>query len=136
MRETPTPQGRPNDEIALQVTDALPFAMPPKDVVEEGIALYFQYCHKQPLWLFDPDDLPIPGKCRSEIIFGILSLSLRYSTNPLLKGRIDQMCRQYAEAARSYAMLRITQGTVNLSTIQSFCLFALAEYIGEGFILN
>lgn len=105
--------------------------MPPKDIVAEGIALYFQYCHKQPLWLFDPNDLLIPEKCRSEVIFGMLSLTLRYSNNPFFRGRIDQMCRQYAEAARSYAMLRLTEGTVNLSTIQSFCLFALAEYISE-----
>lgn len=104
--------------------------MPPKDVVTEGIVLYFQYCHKQPLWLFEPDDLLIPEACRNEVVFGVLSLALRYSSNPFLDGRTDQMCRQYAEAARSYAMLRVAQGTVNLSTIQSFCLIALAEYIG------
>jgi hypothetical protein len=104
--------------------------MPPKEVVTEGIALYFQYCHKQPLWLCDTDDLSAES-CRSEVIFGVLSLALRYSNNPLLEGRVDQMCRQYAEAARSYAMLRVTHGTVNLSTLQSFCLIALAEYTGE-----
>lgn len=130
-RETPTTQRRSRDETTLHATGLLSSAMPPKDIVAEGIALYFQYCHKQPLWLFDPDDLPIPEKCRCEVIFGILSLALRYSSNPVFRGRIDQMCRQYAEAARSYAMLRLTEGTVNLSTIQSFCLFALAEYISE-----
>lgn len=130
-RETPTTQGRPRDETALQITSSLPSAMPPKGIVAEGIALYFQYCHKQPLWLFDPEDLPIPENCRCEVIFGILSLALRYSNNPVLRGRIDQMCRQYAETACSYAMLRLTEGTVNISTIQSFCLFALAEYISE-----
>jgi hypothetical protein len=109
----------------------LPFAMAPKEIVAEGIALYFQYCHKQPLWLFDPDDLIIPERCRSEVVFSILSLALRYSNNPYLDGRTDHVCRQYAEAARSYAMFRVSQGTVNLSTIQSFCLIALAEYIGE-----
>jgi hypothetical protein len=131
MRESPMTQGRAGDETALQVASMLPFAMPPKDVVAEGITLYFQYCHKQPLWLFDPDDLVIPEKCRSEVVFGILSLALRYSSNPFPEGRTDQICRQYAEAARSYAMFRVAQGTVNLSTIQSLCLIALAEYIGE-----
>ena len=121
---------RPSDGTALQVANTLPFSMPPKEVVAEGIALYFQYCDKQPLWLFEPDDLLVPETCRSEVVFGILSLALRYSRNPFLDGRTDQMCRQYAEAARSYAMLRVAQGTVNLSTIQSFCLIALAEYIG------
>ena len=108
--------------------------MPPKHIITEGIALYFQYCHKQPLWLFDPEDLARPENCRSEVVFGILSLSLCYSDSPALEGRTDQMCRQYAEAARSYAMLRIAQGKVNLSTLQSFCLIAMAEYIGENTI--
>lgn len=131
-------RGRHSDEPDLEAASMLPFAMPPKDIVAEGINLYFQYCHKQPLWLFDPEDLLIPEKCRSEVVFGILSLALCYSKNPLLQGRTERMCRQYAEAARSYAMFRVAQGTVNLSTMQSLCLIALAEYIGESsyFIKN
>jgi hypothetical protein len=107
--------------------------MPPKGIVAEGISLYFKYCHKQPLWLFEPDELSILEACRSEVIFGTLSLALRYSNNPLLEGRTDQMCRHYAEAARSYVMFRIAQGTVDLSTIKSLCLITLAEYIGRNF---
>lgn len=130
VRETPTRQGRPNDRTALQIANTLPLGgMPPKDIVEECIALYYQYCHKQPLWLFDPDDLSRPENCRDEVVFGILTLALRYSDNPFLEGRTDQMCRQYAEAARSLIMFRISQGTVDLSTMQSLCLIALAQYI-------
>jgi hypothetical protein len=123
--------GNSSDETSLHNADTLAFAMPPKEIVSEGIALYFQYCHKQPLWLFLPDSLSIPERCRSEVIFGILGLALRYSNNPFLEGRTDQMCRQYTEAARSYVMFRIVQGTVDLSTLQCLCLTALAEYIGE-----
>ena len=65
MRETPMTQSRPNDEAPIQVGNNLPFAMPPKDMIAEAIALYFQYCHKQPLWLFDVDDFLIPEKSRS-----------------------------------------------------------------------
>lgn len=129
---TPLVRKIPSDEAVLQADHGLPVAMPEKHIVTEGIALYFQYCHKQPLWLFDPEDLAVPGNCRKEVIFGILSLSLCYSEKPALEGRTNQMCRQYAEAARSYAMLRIAQGKVNLSTLQSFCLIAMAEYIGKG----
>jgi len=131
LQETPIIQRIPSDETPLQNRHGLPVAMPPKHIITEGIALYFQYCHKQPLWLFDPEDLAVPENCRSEVIFGILSLSLLYSDSLAREGRTDQMCRQYAEAARSYAMLRITQGKVNLSTLQSFCLIAMAEYIGK-----
>lgn len=105
--------------------------MPSKDIVDESIALYFQYCHKQPLWLFDESDLSDPEGCRNEVLFGILSLALRYSDNPSLDGKIDQMCREYAEKARNLIMLRISQGTVNLSTMQSLCLIALSQYIGK-----
>jgi hypothetical protein len=131
FQDTPIIRRIPVDETALQSGHGLSVALPPKHIVTEGIALYFQYCHKQPLWLFDPGDLAIPENCRSEVVFGILSLALRYSNNPALEGRVDQLCRQYAETARSYAMLRVGQGKVNLSTLQSFCLIAMAEYIGE-----
>ncbi|KAH1486860.1 hypothetical protein KXV92_007619 [Aspergillus fumigatus] len=130
-RELSLTPGNPGDETGLDNADTLPFAMPPKEVVAEGIDLYFKYCHKQPLWLFLPDSLSIPEQCRSEVVFGVLSLALRYSNNPFLDGRTDQMCRQHAEAARSYVMFRIVQGTVDLSTLQCLCLIALAEYIGE-----
>lgn len=105
--------------------------MPSKDIVDESIALYFQYCHKQPLWLFDKSDISNPEGCRDEVLFGILSLALRYSDNPSLDGQIDQMCREYAEKARNLIMLRISQGTVNLATMQSLCLIALSQYIGK-----
>lgn len=111
--------------------NALPLGMPPKDIVDESITLYFRYCHKQPLWLFDQSDLTRLEGCRDEVIFGILSLALRYSENPSLEGQIDQMSRQYAENARNLIMLRISQGTVNISTMQSLCLIALAQYIGK-----
>ncbi|KAJ5585576.1 uncharacterized protein N7459_005376 [Penicillium hispanicum] len=116
-------------QIGLGVLNDGIFASPPKDIIAESVSLYFQYCHKQPLWLFDPDDLSSPKRCRNEVIFGIMALALRYSNNHFLQGRADRMCRQYAEAARSLVMLRITQGTVDLSTMQSLCLIALAEYI-------
>lgn len=124
-------QNKPPEDRAMQNANSLFLTMPPKEIIMEGIALYFHYCHKQPLWLFDPEYMPTPEKCRSEVIFGILSLALRYSNNPFVEGRKDQICRKYAEAAASYSMLRITQGTVDLSTMQSLCLIALAEYISE-----
>lgn len=127
-------RGASDEYTALQITNTLPLGMPSKDIVDESIALYFQYCHKQPLWLFDQSELSKQEGCRDEVIFGILSLALRYSENPSLQGRIDQMCRQYAEAARNLIMLRISQGTVNLSTMQSLCLIALAQYIGKPYL--
>lgn len=126
-RDTPVPYAMP----ALPDPSPLSFAIPPKDLVAEGISLYFQYCHKQPLWLFDMDGPFIPENHRSEVILSMLSLALRYSNNILLDGRIDQICRQYVDSACSSVMLRISQGSVDLSTLQSLCLIALAEYTGK-----
>lgn len=105
--------------------------MPPRDMISKYIALYFQYCHKQPLWLFNPEDFSNLPSIPDEVIFGISSLALRYSRSHILDGQVDQQCRQYAEAAQSLISLRIARGKVNLSTMQALCLIALAEYIGE-----
>lgn len=130
-QDTPIQQERPSNQNHLQVANTLPLGMPPNDIVEEAIALYFRYCHKQPLWLLDPDDLARPAECREEVVFGILTLALRYSDNPFLAGQTDQICRQYSEAARGLIMLRISEGKVDISTLQSLCLIALAQYIGR-----
>ncbi|KAJ5980147.1 hypothetical protein N7481_007445 [Penicillium waksmanii] len=131
MRDPSTKQDGSSDSMSLQLPEVMPFTLPSKEIVSESIGLYFRYCHKQPLWLLDPEDLASPENCRNEVIFGILTLALRYSDNPLLEGRKDQMCRQYAESARGLVMFRIAQGSVDLSTMQSLCLIALAEYISN-----
>lgn len=105
--------------------------MPPRHMISECIALYFQYCHKQPLWLFDPESFSNPADMPDEVILGISCLALRYSRNRILDGQVDQLCRQYAEAAHSLISFRISRGTVKLSTMQALCLIALAEYIGQ-----
>ncbi|KAJ5298101.1 hypothetical protein N7508_008350, partial [Penicillium antarcticum] len=105
--------------------------IPPTEVIFESFDLYRQYCHKQPLWLFDESDLLAPEIYSQEIMFGILGLALRYSNNPFVEGRVDELCQQYTEAARGIIMLKIARGGVQLSTIQSLCLIALANFIAE-----
>lgn len=139
-RETPTRIMPSHDEMSLQsdntTSNLTRFTMPPKDMVSKCVALYFQYCHKQPLWLFNPEDFSNLSEIPDEIIFGISSLALRYSRSHSLDGQVDQLCQQYAEAAYSLISLRITRGSVNLSTMQALCLIALAEYIGQYLIMN
>ncbi|KAL4893432.1 hypothetical protein BDV59DRAFT_192981 [Aspergillus ambiguus] len=129
--QSPTARGKAHDSANVQTVDTLPLAIPPKDIITEAIALYFQYCHKQPLWLFDADDFPVPENSPDEVVFGILSLALRYSHNHFLGASVDQLCRQYADAAHNLIMNRITRGAVRLSTLQSLCLIALAEYMAN-----
>lgn len=126
MNMVPEPEEPPDNDL-----NPIPFTLPPQDIVVECVDLYLKYCHKQPLWLFDEDDFLQPDLCSREVFFGILALAARYSDNPFFTGRVQEMCAEYAESARGLVMLQIAQGSVQLSTIQSLCLLALANFIGK-----
>jgi hypothetical protein len=105
--------------------------MPPKDAIVEVIDVFFQFCHMQPLWLFDRIDLADPEECSEEVILSLLALSLRYSSHAFFEGRSEKLTRRYAQLAREHVMFRIAQGNVTLSTIQSLCMLALANFLCE-----
>lgn len=105
--------------------------LPPPNILTECIDLFFQYCHKQPLWLFNRQDLALPDQCCPEVILGVLTLSLRYSKNSFFEGQADRICKEYAEAARVRIMDQIVKGKIKLSTIQSLCLLAMGNMLGK-----
>lgn len=105
--------------------------MPPRDVLVDVVDSYFQYCHMQPLWLFDREELSPVQDCREETLFSLLALSLCHSRHPFFRGRSDELSQQYAQAARERIMWRIVEGKVLLSTIQSLCMLALANLQGQ-----
>ena len=105
--------------------------MPSKDVLLDVVNAYFQYCHMQPLWLFDREDFSSIENCREETIFSLLSLSLCHSKHPFFRGRSDELSQRYAQLAREHIMRRIVEGKVSLSTIQSLCMLAFANFQGE-----
>lgn len=84
----------------------------------------------QPLWLFDREDFFCLDECCEEVIFSLLALSLRYSEHLFIKEQSIEMSHKYAEIARGHIMFRITQGSVQLSTIQSLCLLAFVNFVG------
>lgn len=135
-RETPIRRLVSHDTTSVWTVGMPKFTMPPRELISECIALYFQYCHKQPLWLFDPESFSNSTGRPEEIILGISSLALRYSQNHIRDGQADQLSRQYAKAAHSLISLRIAQGSVTLSTMQALCLIALSEYICLSLIIN
>ncbi|OCT49061.1 hypothetical protein CLCR_04690 [Cladophialophora carrionii] len=102
--------------------------MPPRDAVLDTVDAYFKYCHMQPLWLFDADDLSAIEDCRDEVVFSLLALSVCHSKHIFFQGRSKQLSRQYAQLAREHIMLRIAQGKVTLATVQSLCMLALANF--------
>ncbi|RFU26534.1 hypothetical protein B7463_g9796, partial [Scytalidium lignicola] len=125
---TPNASARPPP---ITVTPSHSSTLPPKDVVLEAVQLYFQYCHRQPLWLFERSDLNHLESCPEEIIFSLLALAVRYSNAPFFECRSQDFSQKYSEIARGHIMLRIAQGTVQLSTIQSLCLLAFANFVAR-----
>lgn len=105
--------------------------MPPKDVLLDVVDAYFQYCHMQPLWLFNREDFSSIEACREETLFSLLALSLCHSKHPFFRGRSDELSQRYAQVAREHIMRRVVEGKVSLSTIQSLCMLALANFQSE-----
>lgn len=85
-----------------------------------AIDLYFLYCHRQPIWCFNRDELDDHSK---ELICSILALTSRF-----LRERAQ--LQRYGDAARRLVMLRIANGTVQLETIESLCLLSYSSFMG------
>lgn len=93
---------------------------PSPSAVITAIDLYFLYCHRQPIWCFNRDELDDHSQ---ELICSILALTSRF-----LRERAQ--LQRYGEAARRLAMLRIANGTVELETIESLCLLSYSSFLG------
>ncbi|QGI88201.1 hypothetical protein CEK25_003157 [Fusarium fujikuroi] len=87
-----------------------------------GIALYFEYCHRQPIWCFERDEVRDFGAMHDELACSILALTLRFSEN-------GDQAKLYANNAKSLIMLRIANGTVDLATLESLCLLSYSSFI-------
>jgi hypothetical protein len=88
-----------------------------------GIALYFEYCHRQPIWCFEREEVSDYNSLHDELACSILTLTLRFSENR------DQ-AQLYGNNAKSLIMLRIANGTVDLATLESLCLLSYSSFIG------
>lgn len=96
---------------------------PPSSAIARGIDLYFENCHRQPIWCFDRDELEDKGACSTELLCSILALTSRFS-------RDRDHLQRYGNSARNLIMLRVANGTVELETIESLCLLAYSSFIG------
>lgn len=94
------------------------------------VNLYFQFCHMQPLWLFDHSDLSSQESYCEEIILALMALTLPYSSHIRFQGRAEELSRHYSKLARDHILLQVTEGNVKLSTIQGLCILAFANFIG------
>lgn len=96
----------------------------------KAIESYFSFCHRQPLWLFDSEHELDPTTCCEELMFSILALTAQVYRNTEFQSSAKSP-EMYADACRSLIMLRIATGKVTISTLQSLCLLAYANFVCE-----
>ena len=97
---------------------------PSRSEVAIGINLYFKFCHRQPIWCLERDDIEDYASLPEELAYSILALTSRFSD------KRDQM-QLYGNIAKTLVMLRIANGTVDLTTIESLCLLSYSSFIGK-----
>jgi hypothetical protein len=88
-----------------------------------SINLYFKYIHRQPIWCFERDEVSDCGYLPEELACSILALTARFSEK-------REQAQLHGENAKSLIMLRIANGTVDLTTIESLCLLSYSSFIG------
>ncbi|KAH7133629.1 hypothetical protein EDB81DRAFT_658761 [Dactylonectria macrodidyma] len=93
----------------------------PSDIAT-GINLYFKYCHRQPIWCFERDEVSDHASLSEELACSILALTSRFSDNR------DQSAL-HGNIAKSLIMLRIANGTVDLPIIESLCLLSYSAFM-------
>ncbi|KAH9439854.1 hypothetical protein MCOR02_003386 [Pyricularia oryzae] len=84
--------------------------------------LYFKYCHRQPIWCFERDEIGDFDTLPEELTSSIMALTARFS-----RRRVNTQL--YSSNAKTLIMLRIANGTVYLFTIESLCILAYAAFI-------
>lgn len=59
------------------------------------------------------------------------ALGLRFQGRGITEGQVESEIQNKTKRAREAAITRLADGTVELSTIQTFCLLSMLEYTGE-----
>ncbi|KAG6063746.1 hypothetical protein E4U32_000951 [Claviceps aff. humidiphila group G2b] len=107
--------------LELEQTESSPIRLCSTDL-SLGIRLYFEFCHRQPIWCFDRADVSDIGSVTDELACSILVVTARFS------GRAEAL-QLYEENSRRLIMVRIANGSVGLPTIESLCLLSYSSFI-------
>ena len=106
--------------------------LPPWETIVEAADTYLLYCDCQPLPLFRRHGFIQSLSTRdTEVLFAMLALTLRFSENASFLDDRHELARDYMETSRKTIMKKVTDGMVELSTIQSLCLISLVDFTSE-----
>jgi hypothetical protein len=121
-----------NSQLPSGMTTSDPSAsviLPPWDEIIPLAELYLLYCESQPLPLFHRSSFINSLQTRDvEIIYAILALSLRFSNSHHDAHTLSEQVNSYAEVARGLVMKRVSEGPVEVSTLQCLCLLSLVDF--------
>lgn len=103
--------------------------LPPWEETFPIAKLYLEFCESQPLPLFHrPTFIPSLQTRDVEIIYAVLALALRFSDSHEDANLQIELVNGYAEVARGLVMKRVSEGPVELSTLQCLCLLSLVDF--------
>jgi hypothetical protein len=95
---------------------------PNQSELSGAINLYFRYCHRQPIWCFEREDVASHGAISEELACSIMALTSRFLDE-------SDHLQLHGNNAKTLIMLRIANGTVDLATIESLCLLSYSSFI-------
>lgn len=104
-------------------------SLPAPELLQKAAELFLKYCHCQPLPLFSPNSFLSTFASRDlELRLCVLGLSLRFDAHSVPQRGQEPFYMTYLYSARSLVMKKVSQGPVDLSTLQCLCLLALSDF--------
>lgn len=88
-----------------------------------ALNLYFKYCHRQPIWCFERDEVSDYSSLPEELMCSVMALTSRFTDN---RDRVQL----YGKEAKGLIMMRIANGTVDLTTLECLCLLSYSSFLG------
>lgn len=93
--------------------------------INSALQCYFERCHKQPIWLFGPEEVGDPSSLADELALALLALTSLFPSS-----QSSDQYQGYLQSARSIVMSQVAAGSVRLSTIESLCIISQACFQG------
>lgn len=120
-------QNCPHAELMLESA-----SLPPWEDIIVAAELYLLYCDCQPLPLFDKNSFISSLEIRDpEVLLSMLALTSRFSDDPTVRSNLTEVVNGYMEAARALVIQRLSDGPIELSTLQSLCLLSLIDFTSK-----
>lgn len=91
-----------------------------------AIQMYFEQCHRQPIWLFNLDEIYDHGRVADEIAVALLALMSSFTSH-----RPTSSYHRNLRSARKIVMSHVADGSVRLSTVEAVCIISHACFLGQ-----